>query len=164
LSWLASRGEIVRKKDKPVSSRNIVSNHVDTSVDKSVYPIGYTDETPSTSKSAVKPLDWIERELEKYSRIPFQDNLRLALENAPSPESLAQMAAGNPLRWANYTAILAKLSGYQETSNVHHTHKVIQDMSSQELDAELAALDAKQRVIDIQFKQLEGPTPSLEGE
>ena len=94
--------------------------------------------------------------LAKYSREPFQDFLRTALTNAPSPQSISIMAENNPLQWATYTEKIAKLYGYTDSHQVNHTHRVIHEMTSEQIDAEIAQLDRAALDIDQKdIKQLE---------
>ncbi len=109
---------------------------------------------PVSEKKQIMGVDAIKiREgLDKYSRAPFQDFLRQALTNAPDDQSIQDMAQSDPLRWATYTEKVAGLYGYTAQSNVNHTHRVIHEMSTVEIEAELKVLE--QKAIDVEFKQL----------
>jgi hypothetical protein len=84
-------------------------------------------------------------EIAALSRAPFRRILQRYADAAPSPEALATQAEKFPDRWAQGLAIAGRLAGYTEkleiegTVDVHHLHR----LSDMELEAELAALDAK---------------------
>ncbi len=102
----------------------------------------------------------IKLSLEQYSRDPFKDILRQALTNTPSDQAIADMAESDPLRWSEYTTKIAKLYGYQDSSAVLHTHRVIHEMTTLEIQAELASLEEKAlRQIDISSSNVKDITP-----
>ncbi len=108
-----------------------------------------------TSRRHAVDLDKIQEGIAKYSRVPFTDILRQALSNTPDDDAILAMAQSDPLRWADYTTKIAKLYGYSEQSSVYHTHKVIHEMSTVEIEAELASLEQKALLaIDIVAKDV----------
>ncbi len=95
------------------------------------------------NKKSLVDLDRIKESLEQYSRVPFKDILRQALTNTPSDQAISSMAESDPLRWSEYTTKIAKLYGYTEQSSVHHVHRVIHEMTTQEIEVELLSLETK---------------------
>ena len=92
-------------------------------------------------------------DLSTYSREPFLESLRLALLHAPSPQAIADMAERSPVAWSDYIVKLSKLYGYQEASTVNHTHRLIRDMSSEEIAAEVKRSDEKSQATEVEFKE-----------
>ena len=90
-----------------------------------------------------------------YRREPFLDILRLALSNSPTEDSISSLT---PTQWADYTTKVAKLYGYTEQSSVLHTHKLITEMTTEEISAEISSLDAKQASIDADYTIVDKPT------
>ena len=96
---------------------------------------------PATEAAAAATLS----EIAALSRAPFRRILSRYVQAAPDLDALAAQANRNPDRWAQGLAIAGRLAGYTEkleiegTVDVHHLHR----LSDMELEAELAALDAK---------------------
>lgn len=97
---------------------------------------------PAPRRQAVD-LDRIQQGIEKYSRVPFTDILRQALANTPSDEAISSMSEADPLRWADYTTKIAKLYGYSESQSMTVTHRVIHEMTTQEIEVELSELERR---------------------
>jgi hypothetical protein len=90
--------------------------------------------------------EYIATELENMSRGPFRRVLAKLLENAPTSEAIAAQAERNPDRWAQTTALIARLGGYNERLEVEGTLNLkIQTLSDSELALELEKL---QRTLD----------------
>lgn len=105
-------------------------------------------------KPMIKDVAAVTAEIEKYSRQPFLDLLGQALTEIPTPSALAALASRSPVQWATYLTMIAKLAGFTEQSSVHHTHRLIKDLSQAELDQELKLLESKQSVLDVPFTNL----------
>ena len=102
----------------------------------------------------------IKLSLEQYSRDPFKDILRQALANTPSDQAISSMSEADPLRWADYTTKIAKLYGYSESQSMTVTHRVIHEMTTLEIQAELASLEQKAlKQIDINSSDIKDVTP-----
>jgi len=85
--------------------------------------------------------EYIATELENMSRGPFRRVLAKLLENAPTSEAIAAQAEKNPDRWAQTTALIARLGGYNERLEVEGTLNLkIQTLSDSELALELEKL------------------------
>ena len=97
---------------------------------------------PAPRRQAVD-LDRIQQGIEKYSRVPFTDILRQALANTPSDQAISDMSEADPLRWADYTTKIAKLYGYSESQSMTVTHRVIHEMTTQEIEVELSELERR---------------------
>ena len=88
-------------------------------------------------------------DLTAYRREPFLDILRSALSNSPTEDAISSLS---PTQWADYTTKIAKLYGYTEQSSVLHTHRLITEMTSTEIEAELKELELKQAALDVPYK------------
>lgn len=89
--------------------------------------------------------------LKRLSRDPFRDLLTRWLVNGPTAEQIAAQAAKYPDRWAQGAAILGRLAGFTERTEVEHSGEVhhVHHLSDAELDARIAAMDrAKATVIE----------------
>ena len=74
--------------------------------------------------------------LQRMQVTPFRDALATFLEAAPEAEHVAAFGAKAPDRWAQAVTMLAKLSGYRDTVDVHVTAQTLPDV---ELERLLAA-------------------------
>lgn len=64
--------------------------------------------------------------------------------NRPSDAALRNFARKSPDRWAQAVAIFARLTGYTEKKQVHHTGLLaIAHMSDAEIERELMAIEAE---------------------
>jgi len=98
--------------------------------------------------------DMLRRELETFSRAPFQGALVDLLEGKPSLEDIKIWAQASPDRWAQALTILARLSGYHEKREVIQSfHILIAEMSDAQLLSELEKSEKEGLVIE------HGPLP-----
>jgi hypothetical protein len=84
-------------------------------------------------------------EIRVLSRDPFRRILKLWAGAAPTHEALVAQADKHPDRWAQGFAIFGRLASYSDKLEVDVTGEVthVHLLSDLELEAELAALDAK---------------------
>ena len=85
----------------------------------------------------------IEAHLNAMSRQPFRELLGTLLGAFPDPETLAEWAKKSPDRYAQALAILGRLSGYTEKSEVFHEVRDYSHMSDAELMAEIETMDGE---------------------
>lgn len=90
----------------------------------------------------------VKAQIDNLSRQPFRDLLARFLVAAPSGEAIAEQAEKHPDRWAQSTAIVARLGGFNEKLEVEGSLALsIQGLSDAQLQAELVAMGD---VLDIQ--------------
>lgn len=96
-----------------------------------------------TVKDRQKDINKLKEQFTLLSAEPFQDVLSVFIGNRPSNAALRAFARKSPDRWAQGVAIFARLSGYTEKKQVHHTGLLaIAHMSDAEIERELQAIGA----------------------
>lgn len=90
----------------------------------------------------------VQAQINSLSRQPFRDLLARFLISAPTEEAIAEQAEKHPDRWAQSTAIVARLGGFNEKLEVEGSLSMrIEGLSDAQLQAELDTMSA---ALDIQ--------------
>lgn len=77
-------------------------------------------------------------------RGPFRDLLATALSAEPTPQAIRKFATKYPDRWAQMLTMLAKLSGYNDKTEIDISiHMQVASLSDADLLARLAALEQR---------------------
>src|SRR5262245_16182620 len=99
------------------------------------------------AKKAVRLInaDEVRAALDRQSRDPFRDLLAEVLGSRPTPEAISALAERNPDRYGQLLAIVGRLAGYTERTEVETSVTVkVHEMSDAELEMRLAELERAQ--------------------
>ena len=91
------------------------------------------------------PVEEIEEQFKSYSRLPFLSTLARIMGAEPTIENLRKFANKSPDRWAQTAAIMGRLGGYSEKTEVVNVSvlAVIKNASDSELLARITDIEAR---------------------